>query len=47
VERVTQPMYVLNKDRIVEREITFTPGLYKVFDEIVVNACKSLNKQPS
>lgn len=32
-------MYVLNdQDRIVEREITYTPGLYKIFDEIVVNA---------
>jgi DNA topoisomerase-2 len=43
VERLTQPMYVLNNDRIIEREITYTPGLYKIFDEIVVNAAD--NKQ--
>lgn len=45
VERVTQPMFVLDEDkgRIVNRDITFTPGLYKIFDEIVVNA--SDNKQ--
>ena len=30
-------------NRIVQREITFTPGLFKMFDEIVVNA--SDNKQ--
>jgi hypothetical protein len=36
-------MYVLQNKRIVEREITYTPGLYKIFDEIVVNA--SDNKQ--
>ena len=30
-------------NRIVQREITFTPGLFKIFDEIVVNA--SDNKQ--
>ena len=25
-------------NRIVQREITFTPGLFKMFDEILVNA---------
>jgi len=36
-EHVTQPMYVLDKEngKIVEKEITFTPGLYKIFDEYV------------
>ena len=30
-------MYVLDKEKgkIVEKEITFTPGLYKIFDEYV------------
>lgn len=36
-------MYILENGKIVERTITFTPGLYKIFDEIVVNA--SDNKQ--
>ena len=38
-------MFVYDKDknRIVQRDITFTPGLFKIFDEIVVNA--SDNKQ--
>lgn len=30
-------------DRIVQRAITFVPGLYKIFDEILVNAAD--NKQ--
>jgi len=48
VESVTQPMYVLNEqDRIVEREITFTPGLFKIFDEIVVNAADNKQRDSS
>lgn len=40
-------MYILKNDRIVEREITFTPGLYKIFDEIVVNAADNKQRDPS
>ena len=36
-------VYDASANRIVQREITFTPGLFKIFDEIVVNA--SDNKQ--
>jgi len=45
VEPLTQSMYVLNTEtkRIVQREITYTPGLYKIYDEILVNAAD--NKQ--
>jgi DNA topoisomerase-2 len=41
-------MYVLNNDsRIIEREITFTPGLFKIFDEIVVNAADNKQRDPN
>ena len=41
-------MYVLNENnRIVEREITYTPGLYKIFDEIVVNAADNKQRDPN
>ena len=41
-------MYILNENnRIVEREITFTPGLYKIFDEIVVNAADNKQRDPN
>lgn len=35
VERLQQEMFVLdqNTNRIVRREITYTPGLFKIFDE--------------
>ena len=38
-------MYIFDSStsRIVQREVTYTPGLYKIFDEILVNAAD--NKQ--
>jgi DNA topoisomerase-2 len=41
VEPVTQPMFVLDEasDRIVNRQITFTPGLFKIFDESKYAVC--------
>ena len=37
VEEVVQPMWVYDEvqDAIVERQIKFVPGLYKIFDEIL------------
>ena len=37
VEETTQPMWVWDeeKEAIVHRQITFVPGLYKIFDEIL------------
>ena len=34
---VFQPMWVLNEDStaMIQRDITFVPGLYKIFDEIL------------
>lgn len=36
-------VYDQNADKIVQREISYVPGLYKIFDEIIVNAAD--NKQ--
>jgi DNA topoisomerase-2 len=46
VERVTENMWVAEKTEVegkvsyemVQREIGYVPGLYKIFDEILVNA---------
>jgi DNA topoisomerase II len=46
VERVTEPMWVCEQTEVEgktsyemkQREITYVPGLYKIFDEILVNA---------
>ncbi|KAL1264057.1 hypothetical protein QQF64_004412 [Cirrhinus molitorella] len=44
VEPVTQQMWVFDEDVGMNcRDITFVPGLYKIFDEILVNAAD--NKQ--
>uniref|UniRef100_A0A4W3HJG9 DNA topoisomerase 2 n=1 Tax=Callorhinchus milii TaxID=7868 RepID=A0A4W3HJG9_CALMI len=43
VEPVTQQMWVYDEDGMNNREVTFVPGLYKIFDEILVNAAD--NKQ--
>eukprot|EP00095_Tigriopus_kingsejongensis_P003419 maker-scaffold1323_size47899-snap-gene-0.11 protein:Tk03419 transcript:maker-scaffold1323_size47899-snap-gene-0.11-mRNA-1 annotation:"hypothetical protein DAPPUDRAFT_329527" len=45
VNPVTEKMWILDEEnqRIVNKEITYVPGLYKIFDEILVNAAD--NKQ--
>ena len=56
VEPLTQPMFVLDENdhdvergppRIIQREITYTPGFYKIFDEIVVNAADNKQRDPT
>jgi DNA topoisomerase II len=49
VERITQNMFVLDptSSRIVQREITYTPGLFKIADEIIVNAADNKQRDPS
>ncbi|RAO66442.1 uncharacterized protein BHQ10_002454 [Talaromyces amestolkiae] len=45
IEKATQQMWVYDSatESMTFREVTFVPGLYKIFDEIVVNAAD--NKQ--
>ena len=40
IEHVRQPMWVYDSDldKLVNREIDFIPALFKIFDEIIVNA---------
>lgn len=51
IEPLTQPMFILDDDddtnQIVQREITYTPGFYKIFDEIVVNAADNKQRDPT
>ncbi|XP_059098598.1 DNA topoisomerase 2-alpha-like [Tigriopus californicus] len=48
VNPVTEKMWVLDADnqRIVNKEITYVPGLYKIFDEILVNAADNKQRDP-
>ncbi|CAD5233794.1 unnamed protein product [Bursaphelenchus xylophilus] len=42
------PMWIYDgeADKIVNREISYVPGLYKIFDEIVVNAADNKQRDP-
>nr|XP_045014195.1 DNA topoisomerase 2-alpha [Jaculus jaculus] len=47
VELVTQQMWVYDEDVGMNyREVTFVPGLYKIFDEILVNAADNKQRDP-
>lgn len=41
------PMWILDQNRIIEKIIDFVPGLYKIFDEIIVNAHDQFIEDPS
>ena len=45
VQPLTEKMWIYDQEteRIINKEITYTPGLFKIFDEILVNAAD--NKQ--
>lgn len=49
IEPVTQPMWVLDREtsQIVLKPCTYIPGLYKIFDEIIVNASDNKQRDPS
>lgn len=49
MNKVTQPMHVWDeaKGAIVHRSVTFVPSLYKIYDEILVNAADNKQRDPS
>ena len=47
IQPATERMFILQGEEIVEKEITYTPGLYKIFDEIVVNAADNKQRDPN
>ncbi|KPM01383.1 DNA topoisomerase 2-alpha-like protein, partial [Sarcoptes scabiei] len=47
VERETKSMWVYNNEKgMVCRDVSFVPGLYKIFDEILVNAADNKIRDP-
>ncbi|KAM3966414.1 DNA topoisomerase 2 [Aphomia sociella] len=48
VERATENMWVYDKTKecMVQKEINFVPGLYKIYDEILVNAADNKQRDP-
>lgn len=49
VERTEQQMWVFNSEtsEMENRKVSFVPGLYKIFDEILVNAADNKQNDPS
>ncbi|KAI8571649.1 hypothetical protein RHMOL_Rhmol01G0136100 [Rhododendron molle] len=48
IEKHTQTLWVCdNNNEMVHRPITYVPGLYKIFDEILVNAADNKQRDPS
>lgn len=49
IEQDTRTIWVFDEEteRMVEREISFVPGLYKIFDEILVNAADNKQRDQS
>jgi len=44
-----EPMWIYSSDEnmIIEKEIDYVPGLYKIFDEIIVNAGDRIQEDPT
>lgn len=38
VEQITKSNWIYDKNTILKKEITYSPGLFKIFDELIVNA---------
>jgi DNA topoisomerase II len=49
VERTEEQMWVYNSEteQMESRKVSFVPGLYKIFDEILVNAADNKQNDPS
>ena len=39
-------LYVVDNDQLVKRVVNYVPGLYKIFDEILVNAADNAQRDP-
>ena len=40
-------MYCKETNKLVQRQMSFVPGLYKIFDEILVNAVDKKQRDPN
>lgn len=47
IQKRTEHQWVVNEGKMEYREITYVPGLYKIFDEILVNAADNKRRDES
>ena len=45
-EKKEEKLWVHNGEQLVQQDITYAPGLYKIFDEILVNAADNKVRDP-
>ncbi|KZV36276.1 DNA topoisomerase 2 [Dorcoceras hygrometricum] len=46
IEKHNQTLWVYENEQMVQRSISYVPGLYKIFDEILVNAADNKQRDP-
>ncbi|KAJ0735221.1 putative DNA topoisomerase (ATP-hydrolyzing) [Helianthus annuus] len=46
IEKHEQTLWVWENDQMVKKTISYVPGLYKIFDEILVNAADNKQRDP-
>jgi DNA topoisomerase-2 len=46
-EKQAQQLWVHDGEKMVQRNINYAPGLYKIFDEILVNAADNKVRDPN
>ncbi|KAL2478354.1 DNA topoisomerase 2 [Forsythia ovata] len=46
IEKHNQTLWVYEEKQMVQKPITYVPGLYKIFDEILVNAADNKQRDP-
>ena len=46
MEPVTEMLWVAEEGKMVQRKSDYVPGLYKIFDEILVNAADNKQRDP-
>ena len=44
IEKATPEMWIVLEEKMVYQQITYVPGLYKIFDEILVNAADNAQR---
>ncbi|KAG6557359.1 hypothetical protein Mapa_001289 [Marchantia paleacea] len=47
IEKHKQSLWVYEGGKMVHREVSYVPGLYKIFDEILVNAADNKQRDPT
>jgi DNA topoisomerase II len=47
IEKVTREHWIFENGKMIKKNITFSPGLYKIFDEIITNALDHSQRDPT